>query len=66
MQVTPLTLPELRNLYDTAMARDFPPAERKPFSAMEALLRCGFYEPLLLTGTAGGSHSVSRADSLPA
>ena len=53
MQVTPLTLPELRNLYDTAMAQDFPPAERKPFSAMEALLRRGFYEPLLLTGTAG-------------
>lgn len=53
MQVTLLTLPELRNLYDTAMAQDFPPAERKPFSAMEALLRRGVYEPLLFTGTAG-------------
>lgn len=53
MQIATLTLPELRNLYDTALVRDFPPAERKPFSAMEALLRRGLYEPLVFTDPAG-------------
>ena len=36
----------VRTLYDTAMRRDFPAEELKPFAAMDARLQDGSYEPL--------------------
>ena len=42
-----------RQLYESRMARDFPPGELKPFAAMEELLAAGLYEPLTFTDDAG-------------
>ena len=38
-----LSLPEVRNIYATRMAGDFPPEEIKPLSAIEALIERGQY-----------------------
>ena len=48
---------ELKRAYDTDLREAFPPAELKPFSAMEALLEKEIYDPLCLMdedGTALG------------
>ena len=41
-----LDLAALRRIYRDHVKRDFPPAERKPLSAMERLCRAGRYDPL--------------------
>lgn len=53
MQITRLTLPETEELYRTALPRDFPAAELKPFTEIRHLMEAGVYEPLLLTDEAG-------------
>ena len=52
-----LNLEELKAAYETDLREAFPPTELKPFSAMEALLEKGVYDPLCLMdedGTALG------------
>ena len=41
-----LNLEELKTAYETDLREAFPPAELKPFSAMEALMGKGIYDPL--------------------
>ena len=41
-----LTLEELADLHATELHEAFPPEERKPFAAMETLVRRGAYHPL--------------------
>ena len=53
MQIRLLDAAGARQLYESRMARDFPPGELKPFAAVEELLAAGLYEPLTLTDDAG-------------
>lgn len=46
MNIRELTRAELKTVYDTEMVHTFPPAELKPFAAMEQLLDKGRYRPL--------------------
>ena len=46
MEIRELTKEELKAVYETEMKRAFPPAELKPFSAMERLMDRGLYRPL--------------------
>ncbi len=48
-----LSLPELRQLYDTEITASFPPNERKPFSAMRGLYERGRYLPFGAVDAAG-------------
>ena len=48
MEIRELTKEELKAVYETEMKRAFPPAELKPFSAMERLMDRGLYSPLCL------------------
>lgn len=43
MTVRELTLPEVRQVYQEQLQRDFPPGERKPFWKIEGALRRGAY-----------------------
>lgn len=49
MTLTTLNQTELATLYRTRLQADFPPSERKPLRAMQALMDAGQYEPLLAT-----------------
>ena len=53
MRIRLLNAAGARQLYESRMARDFPPGELKPFAAMEELLTAGLYEPLTFTDDAG-------------
>ena len=53
MQITRLSAAECEDLYRSALPRDFPAAELKPFAEIQRLLEAGVYEPLLLTDDAG-------------
>ena len=53
MQITRLSPTECEELYNTALPRDFPAAELKPFAEIRRLLDAGVYEPLLLTDDDG-------------
>ncbi len=53
MQIKRLSPAGCEELYHTALPRDFPAAELKPFSEIQRLLDAGVYEPLLLTDDAG-------------
>ena len=53
MRIRLLNAAGARQLYESRMARDFPPGELKPFAAMEELLAAGLYEPLTFTDDAG-------------
>ena len=53
MQITRLSAAECEDLYRSALPRDFPAAELKPFAEIQRLLESGVYEPLLLTDDAG-------------
>ena len=53
MQIQRITSAECEELYRTALPRDFPAAELKPFSEIQRLLDAGVYEPLLLTDDTG-------------
>ena len=44
MRIRLLDAAGARQLYESRMARDFPPGELKPFAAMEELLAAGLYE----------------------
>lgn len=46
MNIRELTREELKTVYETEMVHTFPPAELKPFAAMEGLLDRGCYRPL--------------------
>jgi len=46
MEIRELTREELKAVYETEMKNAFPPAELKPFSAMERLMDRGVYRPL--------------------
>jgi len=46
MEIRELTKEELKTLYEAEMKAAFPPAELKPFSAMERLMDRGVYRPL--------------------
>ncbi len=46
MNIRELTRAELKTVYETEMINTFPPAELKPFSAMEGLMDRGCYRPL--------------------
>ena len=48
MQITRLSAAECEDLYRSALPRDFPAAELKPFAEIQRLLESGVYEPLLL------------------
>ena len=52
MQIRLLDAAGARQLYESRMARDFPPGELKPFAAVEELLTAGLYEPLTFTDDA--------------
>ena len=53
MQIKRLSPAGCEELYHTALPRDFPAAECKPFAEIRRLLEAGAYEPLLLTDDAG-------------
>ena len=53
MRIRLLDAAGARQLYESRMARDFPPGELKPFAAMEELLAAGLYEPLTFTDDTG-------------
>ena len=53
MQILRLSPAECEELYHTALPRDFPAAELKPFVEIKRLLEAGVYEPLLLADDAG-------------
>ena len=53
MQILRLSPAACEELYHTALPRDFPAAELKPFAEIQRLLDAGIYEPLLLTDDAG-------------
>lgn len=46
MHIRDLTREELKTIYEAEMVHAFPPAELKPFSAMERLMDRGLYHPL--------------------
>ena len=46
MRIRLLNAAGARQLYESRMARDFPPGELKPFAAMEELLAAGLYGAL--------------------
>ena len=52
MQIKRLSPAGCEELYRTALPRDFPAAECKPFAEVRRLLEAGVYEPLLLTDDA--------------
>ena len=45
MKLEKMSLHRLRAVYETELQEAFPPAERKPFSAMESLIKLGRYLP---------------------
>ena len=53
MQIRLLDAAGARQLYESRMARDFPPGELKPFAAVQELLAAGLYEPLTFADDAG-------------
>ncbi len=61
MRIRLLDAAGARQLYESRMARDFPPGELKPFAAMEELLAAGLYEPLTFTDDAGGRAGLRLA-----
>lgn len=46
MEIRMLDLAGAKQVYETEMKRDFPPAELKPFASIETMMRQGIYEPL--------------------
>lgn len=53
MNLRMLTHEELRRAYERDLTEAFPPAERKPLSSMEKMVRQGVYDPLCLFDEAG-------------
>ena len=66
MQITRLSAAECEDLYRSALPRDFPAAELKPFAEIQRLLEAGVYEPLLLTDDAGTRLAYAWQVVLPA
>ena len=66
MQIQRITSAECEELYRTALPRDFPAAELKPFSEIQRLLDAGVYEPLLLTDDTGTRLAYAWLVVLPA
>ena len=60
MQILRLSPAACEELYHTALPRDFPAAELKPFAEIQRLLDAGVYEPLLLTDDAGAPDTVDK------
>ena len=65
MQITRLSVAECEDLYRSALPRDFPAAELKPFAEIQRLLESGVYEPLLLTDDAGARLAYAWQVVLP-
>ena len=65
MQITRLSAAECEDLYRSALPRDFPAAELKPFAEIQRLLESGVYEPLLLTDDAGARLAYAWQVVLP-
>ena len=65
MQIKRIAPAECEKLYNTALPRDFPAAELKPFAAIQTLLDAGLYEPLLLTDDAGSRLAYAWQVVLP-
>lgn len=65
MQIVRLTAAECEELYNTALPRDFPAAELKPFAEIRRLLEAGVYEPLLLTDDVGARLAYAWQVVLP-
>ena len=61
MRIRLLDAAGARQLYESRMARDFPPGELKPFAAMEELLAAGLYEPLTFTDDAATCGAAASA-----
>ena len=53
MKLKKMSLERLRAVYETQLQQDFPPAERKPFSAMESLIKLERYLPYEATDEDG-------------
>lgn len=66
MQIQRITSAECEELYRTALPRDFPATELKPFSEIQRLLDAGVYEPLLLTDDTGTRLAYAWLVVLPA
>ena len=65
MQITRLSAAECEDLYRSALPRDCPAAELKPFAEIQRLLESGVYEPLLLTDDAGARLAYAWQVVLP-
>ena len=65
MQIKRLSPAGCEELYRTALPRDFPAAECKPFAEVRRLLEAGLYEPLLLTDDAGARLAYAWQVVLP-
>ena len=65
MQILRLSPAACEELYHTALPRDFPAAELKPFAEIQRLLDAGIYEPLLLTDDAGARLAYAWQVVLP-
>ena len=65
MQIKRLSPADCEELYHTALPRDFPAAECKPFAEIRRLLEAGVYEPLLLTDDAGARLAYAWQVVLP-
>ena len=65
MQIKRLSPAGCEELYHTALPRDFPAAECKPFAEIRRLLEAGVYEPLLLTDDAGARLAYAWQVVLP-
>ena len=65
MQIKRLSPAGCEELYRTALPRDFPAAECKPFAEIRRLLEAGVYEPLLLTDDAGARLAYAWQVVLP-
>lgn len=65
MQIKRLSPAGCEELYHTALPRDFPAAECKPFAEIRRLLEAGMYEPLLLTDDAGARLAYAWQVVLP-
>lgn len=61
MQIRLLGKELAREVYEKHMKTDFPPDELKPFSAIEAMLEAGIYEPLGFFEGADGNELTAYA-----
>lgn len=66
MQIKRISPAECEELYQSALPRDFPAAELKPFAEIQRLLDAGVYEPLVLTDDTGTRLAYAWQVVLPA